>query len=245
MVIINADDYGRTREETDAIVQCFSAGRITSTTAMVFMADSKRAATVANSIGLEVGLHLNLSQKYTGGPREGSAARSHERVVRFMKSSKYAVLVYQPLLRSAFREVFKSQFDEFVRLFGKLPSHIDGHQHRHISANVLLDEIIPRGQKVRKNFSFVPGQKGLVNRLYRGAVDGWMKKRYTLADYFFALPNCMSVDSLRAALALGREQHVEIMTHPIVPAEFAFLRSDTYRAETEKVRMGGYSSLKS
>ena len=33
-----------------------------------------------------------------------------------------------------------------MRLYGKLPSHVDGHQHRHLCANMLIDPIIPEGQ---------------------------------------------------------------------------------------------------
>jgi predicted glycoside hydrolase/deacetylase ChbG (UPF0249 family) len=47
VLIINADDWGRSPAETDAALDCFSNGRITSVTAMVFMADSKRAADLA------------------------------------------------------------------------------------------------------------------------------------------------------------------------------------------------------
>ena len=244
MVIINADDFGRTREETDAILRCFEAGRITSTTAMMFMADSERAAALAKEKGLDVGLHLNLSQLYTA-PRTEPELRdsSHARVVRFMRGSKYAVLIYHPFLRKAFLHVFKAQFDEFVRLFGKEPSHIDGHQHRHISANVLCDNIIPRGVKIRRNFSFFPGQKSAMNRFYRAQVDKWMGRKYKLTDYFFSLPNCMSPGTLDAVLKLANPFAVEIMTHPIIPAEYQFLMSNEYVEQLRGVRLCSYSSL--
>jgi len=61
MLIINADDLGRSVVETDAALRCYSAGRITSVSAMVFMSDSERAAELANGNGLDVGLHLNFS----------------------------------------------------------------------------------------------------------------------------------------------------------------------------------------
>ncbi len=43
MIVINADDLGRTEAETEAALSCFNQGRITSTSAMVFMEDSERA----------------------------------------------------------------------------------------------------------------------------------------------------------------------------------------------------------
>jgi predicted glycoside hydrolase/deacetylase ChbG (UPF0249 family) len=44
MLIINADDWGRSVAETDAALRCYREGRITSVNAMVFMQDSERAA---------------------------------------------------------------------------------------------------------------------------------------------------------------------------------------------------------
>ena len=49
MLIINADDFGRSVGETNAALECYIAGRITSVSAMVFMADSERAAELALS----------------------------------------------------------------------------------------------------------------------------------------------------------------------------------------------------
>src|SRR5262245_6224862 len=132
MIIINADDFGRSRDETDAVIACYTAARITSTTAMVFMQDSERAADVANRLGMDVGLHLNLTQRFTGPGVAERLQQSHERVVRFLTASKYALLVYNPFLRRQFRDVIDAQVFEFERLYGRQPSHIDGHQHQHL-----------------------------------------------------------------------------------------------------------------
>src|ERR1041384_5280576 len=149
MLIINADDWGRCRAETDVELECFHAGRITSVSAMVFMEDSERAAELAKEHGVDAGLHLNLNQRYGRGPG-GATAEAHERLCAYLKTSKYAVLLYRPSLQQDFRTVFQSQWDEFVRLFGKEPSHVDGHQHRHLCANVLFGDVIPKGAKVRR-----------------------------------------------------------------------------------------------
>jgi predicted glycoside hydrolase/deacetylase ChbG (UPF0249 family) len=37
MLIVNADDWGRSVAETDSALRCYQAGRITSVSAMVFM----------------------------------------------------------------------------------------------------------------------------------------------------------------------------------------------------------------
>ncbi|RQW78332.1 MAG: ChbG/HpnK family deacetylase, partial [Geobacter sp.] len=82
MIIINADDWGRYNTDTDAALACFEAGRITSVTAMVFMEDSGRAAELARDSGVDVGLHLNLSQTFKGKCQDKLLQEYHNRIVR-------------------------------------------------------------------------------------------------------------------------------------------------------------------
>ena len=77
---INADDWGRSRAETDAAWSCYEQGRITSVSAMVFMEDSERAAELANDAGIDAGLHLNLTQRFSGGMSVRSLSEQHDRV---------------------------------------------------------------------------------------------------------------------------------------------------------------------
>ena len=67
MLLINADDFGRTRETSDRIVNCYRQGCIHAASAMTFMKDSERAADLARQNGLPVGLHLNLTLDFTEG----------------------------------------------------------------------------------------------------------------------------------------------------------------------------------
>jgi predicted glycoside hydrolase/deacetylase ChbG (UPF0249 family) len=228
MLIINADDYGRSKAETEAALACFLAGGITSASAMVFMEDSQRAAGLAREYNLPVGLHLNLSQSYeTPVPAETAAA--HERVISFLAGGKYAGLVYHPGLRRDFKVVYKTQNDEFVRLYGRQPAHVDGHHHRHLCANMLIDYVIPRGQRVRRNFTFGPGEKGWANRTYRRLSDRWLARRYQLTDYLFNLSECLGEGALTRALGLAGKATVELETHPSREAERNLLISEDFR----------------
>jgi predicted glycoside hydrolase/deacetylase ChbG (UPF0249 family) len=240
VIIINADDFGRSRKETEAALSCYRAGRITSTSAMMFMEDSERGAEKGLECGIDTGLHLNLSQLYDGRTASGSVAEAQARIVRFMKSSKYAVLLYHPGLRKAFREVFNAQWDEFIRLYGKPPTHVDGHQHRHLCANVLVDEVIPRGQKVRRNFSFFPGDKSTINRIYRRFIDYWLARRYRLTDYFFSLPQSLDKGRLPHVARLSKSSKVELMTHPCKVDEYNSLMSDQYMDILRGVETASY-----
>src|SRR5271166_6485686 len=72
MLIVNADDYGAGTSATNAICEAFDAGAITSTSGMVWMNDSARAASCAAERGLPVGLHLNLTLPFAASdvPRD-------------------------------------------------------------------------------------------------------------------------------------------------------------------------------
>jgi predicted glycoside hydrolase/deacetylase ChbG (UPF0249 family) len=239
MLIVNADDWGRSREETDAAWRCFEQARITSVSAMVFMEDSQRAAELAGRAGMDVGLHLNLTQRFSGPVPSGVDARHHDRVVRFLTSSKYALLVYNPALVSQFRYDFESQLAEFRRLYGREPSHIDGHHHQHLCTNILLGTVIPKGARVRRNFHFWPGEKSRLNRAYRRLGDALLGRRYRLTDYFFALSHCIENDRMRRVCTLAKSATVEIMTHPAKAVEYNYLMSDAYLRETRYLQRAG------
>jgi hypothetical protein len=243
MIIINADDWGRSEAETDAALSCFRQGRITSVSAMVFMKDSERAAALAREHKLDVGLHLNLSQRYQSQVSP-AATESHKRIIRFLTFSKYALLLYHPGLRRDFREVYQVQITEFLRLYGKAPSHIDGHQHKHLCMNALIDGFIPPGHKVRRSFSFWPGEKGLVNRLYRRQVDKCLGRKYCLTNYFFSLGQCLQEGRLGRVAELARTTNVELMTHPQKTEEKTWLMSDACLTLRADIRSGTYTMLR-
>jgi predicted glycoside hydrolase/deacetylase ChbG (UPF0249 family) len=228
MIMVNADDFGRSRAETDAVAACHDAGRVASATAMVFMRDSERAAEVARDRGIDVGLHLNLSQRFSGGAVTESVRRSHDRIVSFLGAGRYATVVYHPFLRRQFRDVVEAQLEEFARLYGRPPAHVDGHQHQHLCANVVVDRLIPRGRRVRRNFSFWPGEKSALNRMYRRRIDAMLARDHVLVDYFFSLEDCLQKGRLSRAFDLAETATVEIMTHPVNAIEFRYLMSDSF-----------------
>src|SRR4029077_20103780 len=61
VLIINADDWGRSQETTDRIAECVAHGAVSSVSAMVFMEDSERSAVIARERGIDAGLHLNFT----------------------------------------------------------------------------------------------------------------------------------------------------------------------------------------
>ena len=240
MLIINADDWGRSRAETDAALRCYQEGRITSVSAMVFMEDSERAAELARENELAVGLHLNFAEPFTG-KNYVDLDHCHGRTIRYLMGNKYAQLVYNPFLRKEFAYSYEAQAREFVRLFDGPPSHIDGHHHMHLCANVLLSKVIPTGMKMRRNFSFWPDEKSLLNRTYRTFVDRWLARRYQLPDYFFDLTQCIRNEKLERVAALAKSNNVELMTHPVADHEAEYLMSDEFYSILQRLEVGSYA----
>ncbi len=243
MLIINADDFGRSAVETDVVLDCYKAGRLTSATAMVFMEDSVRAAEVAQGTGLDLGLHLNLRQPFTGQVGAGRLREYHDRIVGFLTSSKYSLCLYNPVLRQQFQYVYEAQIEEFQRLHGRHPSHIDGHHHLHLCTNMLVDRVIPAQQRVRRSFSFGPGEKNVLNRGYRRMVDWWLEGRYRLTDFFFSLQPCLQNNHLRWVLDLAQTAKVEVMTHPANSQEYSYLMSAECGTLLRGVEMSTYRSI--
>lgn len=240
MLIVNADDLGRSRAETDAAIMCYRRGRITSLSAMVFMEDSERAAGLVKDEGVEdIGLHLNFSQRFTGNVGEGPLGKRHERVVRFLSFSKYALILYNPAVHMDFVYDCKFQLIEYQRLYGKPPSHFDGHQHMHLCTNMLFSGLVPSGARVRRSFSSRAGERGFVKRAYRSAVDKWLGRRYRLTDFFFALAHNLDVGHLKRLRALSENATVELMAHPVKPGEYSFLMSEGYRSTIGDLKWPG------
>lgn len=222
-LIVNADDWGRDREITDRILDCIVNGSVSSVSAMVFTPDAERAASLAREHGIDAGLHLNFTLPFS--PRHCPAALfvHQQRIARFLRSSRFAPAIFHPGLMRSFRVVVQAQLDEFERLYGFCPRRIDGHHHMHLAANVHWQKLLPARTIVRRNFSFVPGEKSFINRVYRYWQDRLLARHHRMTDFFFdILP--LERHRLERIAALGRAHSVEIETHPADAQQYDFLK---------------------
>ncbi|HZP07529.1 MAG TPA: ChbG/HpnK family deacetylase [Terracidiphilus sp.] len=225
-LIINADDWGLDRETTDCIRRCFAHKALSSTSAMVFMADSVRASELAREEGIDTGLHLNLTEPFSGSGISSQLAGHQEKVALYLRKRRAHQAIFHPGLTRSFTYTVQAQLEEYARLYGQPPARLDGHHHMHLCANVLFSALIPRGIVVRRNFSFRPGEKGSLNRWYRRRIDQMLARRHQFADFFFALAPLSPPERLSHIFSLSRQLMVEVETHPVVPEEFRFLTSD-------------------
>lgn len=243
MLIVNADDLGRNVEVTDRIIDCFRRGRITSASAMVYMSDSERAAALAADGGLETGLHLNLDLPFDGPAPPGRLREHHGRIVAYLRRDKWKQLIFNPALRGSFRYVCQAQHEEYGRLFGRAPVKVDGHDHMHLCMNMVVDGLIPRGQRVRRNLTFIRGQRHFANRLYRRMVDAWLVRRYVCTDAFFAIDPVSDLRRQEMIVRQARPLNVELMVHPGLREEYEHLLSQDFGALIRDIPLGTYSLL--
>jgi hypothetical protein len=243
MLIINADDLGRSHQATENTMGCHKGALITSASAMLFMQDSRRAADLAAAVGLETGLHLNLSEPFDAPYLPGRLLESHRPIVRYYRSGRWATLLYNPYLRKHIDYVFKAQYDEYSRLFGAEPSKLDGHHHMHLSMNVLIGHLIPDGMSVRRNYSFAPGEKNLFNRTYRRIIDAWLVRRFSCSDALFSIKPLDNIERIKRIVRMALFHNIELMTHPEDQTEYAFLLSSQYRQLIEAVPRGTFGTI--
>jgi chitin disaccharide deacetylase len=229
MLFVNADDFGLDREATDRILCCYHRGAISRASAMTFMRDSERAAEAAKQSSFPMGLHLNLTRQFSGSTVNQNLRRHHLAVASYLNRRKINQFIFNPLLGRSLEYVCRAQWDEFVRLYGQGPKHLDGHHHMHLCMNMLLCSPLPSGLKLRRNFTFLPGERNPVNRLYRRLVDRYLACRYPVTDHFFSL---IPIEGKRLTriLELAASSDVELMVHPGRDGEYAFLMSEGWAA---------------
>lgn len=244
MVIVTADDYGKTRHTTDSIIECFTHHRITSVSAMVYMEDSERAATIAAGTGLEVGLHLNFTMPFSTGSISERVRASHDQIISYLTRTKIAQVIHNPALADAFTFLFWSQLDEFIRLYGRPPDFYNGHHHMHLCANVLLGKTIPKGAKVRRTFTFNRGEKDPFNRFYRHILDTLVSSRFVTTDYFYSILPLQNSGRLQEIFNLATHNNVEIEVHPENAGESSFLLRDHFAQLLDPATLGSFRQLK-
>ena len=97
-LIVNADDWGRDRENTDRAFECVSRGTVSSVSAMVFMEDSERSASIARAEGVDAGLHLNFTTPFSvkGCPKK--LAEYQGELARCLLANRAAQVLFHPTL---------------------------------------------------------------------------------------------------------------------------------------------------
>jgi predicted glycoside hydrolase/deacetylase ChbG (UPF0249 family) len=226
LLIVNADDFGYGRAINRGIVQAHRAGIVTSASLMVNTPATEEAVDLATTLPrLSLGLHVNFTNEA-------------QRLIPFEDPDTT-------------RWEMRRQFDRFVDLTGRLPTHLDAHQHVH------------RTNECREIFRSLAAEHGLPLRdeapvTYKGGFYGQWE--YGVSDpskvSFEALSGILSHEIGDGIYELGvhpgyrdpdvhyvydgdREQELRALTDPRVPVLLAQLdiRLINYHALSEMTEM--------
>lgn len=118
-----ADDFGLSPAVDAGIIELAELGRLSGLGCLTQLPRWFDAAKVLDQTrieasGVQIGLHLNLSQGFGG---------AWHRSLPLLISGAYAGL----LPPERIRESLKIQWDRFTQALGRAPDYIDGHQHVH------------------------------------------------------------------------------------------------------------------
>jgi chitin disaccharide deacetylase len=114
VLIVNADDFGRSPGVNRGVIRAHEGGIVTSATLMVRWPAAEEAARYGRESSLGVGLHVDLGE---WEELEGEWHSTYEVVSEFTED--------------AVAEEIERQLDRFQSLMGRAPTHIDSHQHVH------------------------------------------------------------------------------------------------------------------
>jgi predicted glycoside hydrolase/deacetylase ChbG (UPF0249 family) len=246
MLIVNADDLGHDRATSDAICDVYARGRISSATAMVFMEDSVRAFGLAAEARMPIGLHLNLMEPYSGIVADQRDREEQEWVVGRFQASFASRWLPGPRLFGATRRSVRAQLAEFERLRGGAPTHVDGHQHGHLSTPALWTLNASLRPAVRSSFTFRPAEKPLHNRALRRALNTALASRFVSTDRFHSIRDlhpALGGHGIEEVVAEARRRDVEVMVHPGIADEFELLTSEEWSRTIEGAPLGSFADL--
>jgi predicted glycoside hydrolase/deacetylase ChbG (UPF0249 family) len=210
-LIVNADDFGWTRDVNDGIVHAHNKGILTATTLMAGGPAFDHAVTLAHETpSLDIGVHLTLLQTtsaLTGKPFSGSLPA----LLRAIATHK--IDVYSELSAQV-RKVIAA---------GIAPTHLDTHKHTHVLpvvASAVARIVREFGIRwVRKPFDFGL-TSGFAARLMRTQHSGLQRKLREAGacttDHFagFALTGHLDETRLLRLIEELPEGITELMCHP-------------------------------
>ncbi len=143
-MIINADDFGYCRAVNYGIMDAHLQGVLTSTTLLTNTPGFRHAASLAKECpSLGVGLHLNiaLGQPFTSGSTLTGENGAFIKPGNLPSSHKY--------LPEDIQIELEAQYQKFVEVMGKKPTHLDSHLFTTDSNSVMADAARELAEKYR------------------------------------------------------------------------------------------------
>lgn len=204
LLIVNADDFGLSKGQNYGIIEACRRGVVTSTTALINGDAIEHAALLSRDVPeLGVGMHFVLTlgmplSSMPGLTREGQLGKW------IWTQAEQGTLPLEEIARE-----LDCQFNRFIDVFGREPTHIDSHHHVH-----MIPAIFPvvagfarrHGVAMRVDRE-VQAQHGLTLSSVP-STDG-----FSSAFYGDEISEALFLQVLDDSAARG-ERSVEVMAHP-------------------------------
>ena len=237
-LIVNADDFGWTRDVNEGIVHAHKAGILTTTTLMAGgPAFDDAVALARDTPSLDVGVHLTLVQTTSSltGRTLPAAFPVLLRAIATQTIDIYGELAAQV------RKILSA---------GITPSHLDTHKHTHVLppvASAVAQIVRDFGIRwVRKPFDFGL-TSGVAARLMRTQNSGLQRKLRDAGalttDHFagFALTGCLNEEKLLKLIEELPDGTTELMVHPGFCGE-ELRASSTRLKESRQIELSALTS---
>ncbi len=220
-IIVNADDFGMSREVNEAIADAFERGLIDRTTLLVNMPMAEDAMQMAaeKGFGDRVGIHLNLTagrpltHEMSTDPVMCNAAGEY--TADFARNMHTRFYLPRETRRNVDREL-RAQLDMFGKLGGNL-WHVDSHHHVHTDPSVwlILKKILPSYPvvSVRLGRNMYRGKNPLMH-LYKFMLNMSIKRFCKQKPSYFGSARDYADYVEKSADLFGRF-NVEVMVHPV------------------------------
>jgi predicted glycoside hydrolase/deacetylase ChbG (UPF0249 family) len=129
-LIVCADDFGMSPGVSEAIAELAEAGKVNAISCMAISQRWEEDAALLKNLptSVQLGLHLVLTDERPLTSAESFAPSG--RMPSAGKLGRMALLRRLPAHEIAME--VSAQFDEFIRVLGRLPSFVDSHQHTHV-----------------------------------------------------------------------------------------------------------------
>lgn len=216
-VIINADDYGRSESQTEAIIASFKKHLITTTTIMVNMPDFERSILRAKEEGLMgvIGIHLNLTEGMPLTEDIKQCPRICNKDGTYNKAfhrSRGGRLFFSRREAHAVAIEMEAQMRRYVDA-GFTMMHIDSHHHVHTDFSV-IKEVLPIARKLgfksirlSRNLTVTPSN--FIKWVYKWYYNRKITRGgFLTTDYFEAAWN------MGDGKLLVEGKTLELMVHP-------------------------------
>jgi chitin disaccharide deacetylase len=201
LLIVNADDFGLSKGQNYGIVEACRRGIVTSTTALVNGEAVEHAAQLSRELpALGVGMHFVLTLGMPLSPMPG-LTRDGLLGKWIWEQAEQDALPLDEIARE-----LDGQFNRFIDLFGREPTHIDSHHHVHM---------IPAIFAIVADFAQRKGVAMRVDRKVQGLSPFTVPSTAGFSSAFYGdeISEALFLQVLDDSTARG-ERSLEVMAHP-------------------------------